>query len=280
MKIAIEQSIKSKLRNLSLETGVTFNELWLELSIERFLYRLSRSRQSKHFIFKGGLLLKNYIELNRETRDVDFSLSSIENSIEGVKSIIQEILSRNLDDGYIYSLQNAEELIHPQAKYNGIRVSILASLGNMKQKFSVDIGFGDVADFTKKEINILPKDKSLFSESKILLQVYNPEYIFSEKLETGIFFGKDNSRMKDYHDMYFIIKNNILNKLKLKAAITKTFTNRKTELKFPVLDFKPDKKMEKYWKGHLKKVKNMKLPESINPVIDEINQFVFKVFHK
>jgi len=68
----LEQSIKAKIRQIADQRGKLFNEVWQMLVLERFLVRLSRSRYKDQFIFKGGLLLSQYLTLGRETTDLDF----------------------------------------------------------------------------------------------------------------------------------------------------------------------------------------------------------------
>ncbi len=54
---------------------MTFNQVWKQLLLERFLARLSHSKHQQKFIFKGGLLLAQYLMIGRETADIDFSLT-------------------------------------------------------------------------------------------------------------------------------------------------------------------------------------------------------------
>lgn len=70
----IECSVKDKLKIIAKEQNKRFNELWLNLVLERFLARLSGSAYAKKFVFKGGMLLARYIPLQRETKDLDFLL--------------------------------------------------------------------------------------------------------------------------------------------------------------------------------------------------------------
>ena len=70
-----------------------------------------------------------------------------------------------------------------------------------------------------------------FFENTVSLQVYPIDTIFAEKLETILSKGAVNSRMKDYHDLILLIRNNTkFNLEKLREAVTNTFTNRGTIL--------------------------------------------------
>jgi predicted nucleotidyltransferase component of viral defense system len=72
MSKAIEQSVKEKLKNISKKEGVAFQILLETLFLERFMVRLATSNYNKNFIFKGGMCLDQYLEMGRETRDLDF----------------------------------------------------------------------------------------------------------------------------------------------------------------------------------------------------------------
>ena len=129
-------------------------------------------------------------------------------------------------------------------------------------------------DSIKKEIFVFPQVENPIYNDKVSLLSYPPEFIFAEKLETSVYFGMDNSRMKDYHDMYLIIKGNIVNKLKLKKAIIKTFKYRNTEIASPILNFKPSNKMKTYWRRHYMRTISGILPKNLELIINEINNFI------
>ena len=76
-----EKSFKAKLRFLAKEKNRNSADLWQSLTLERFLVRLAKSGYSKHFILKGGILLSKYIEIGRETVDLDFLAQKISNEV-------------------------------------------------------------------------------------------------------------------------------------------------------------------------------------------------------
>lgn len=67
-----ESALKERLKIIAAERNTTLNKIWKQLLLERFLARLSNSSYQDKFIFKGGLLLAQYLPINRETIDVDF----------------------------------------------------------------------------------------------------------------------------------------------------------------------------------------------------------------
>ncbi len=45
----------------------------------------------EHFVLKGGILLSKYIEIGRETTDLDFLAQKLSHEIAGLKDIFEEI---------------------------------------------------------------------------------------------------------------------------------------------------------------------------------------------
>ena len=109
-----------------------------------------------------------------------------------------------------------------------LAVSAVAILGGTRTSISIDICIGDVVEGAEKSIEFLGlKAKPLF-EASVALQVYPLEYIFAEKLETVIYRGVANSRMKDFFDLWFLIGGSNLDFDKTRQAVANTFKNRRT----------------------------------------------------
>ena len=65
-------SIKARLLNLAVRSGITNEYIQTHYFIERLLYRLSVSRYANDFILKGGVLLHAMFDNRaRATRDID-----------------------------------------------------------------------------------------------------------------------------------------------------------------------------------------------------------------
>lgn len=96
----LENSIKAKLRTIAKEMNRDPADLWQTLMLERFLARLGKSPYKNRFILKGGVLLSKYIEIGRETRDLDFLAREIKNEAEILKNIFEQIALVELEDGF------------------------------------------------------------------------------------------------------------------------------------------------------------------------------------
>lgn len=69
-------SVRQRLLNRSREHNEDFNLILTRYGIERFLYRLSKSRHAKRFVVKGATLFAVWRgETYRPTRDLDLLAS-------------------------------------------------------------------------------------------------------------------------------------------------------------------------------------------------------------
>lgn len=275
-----EQALKARLRAIAQAENRSFNEVLKKLILERFLYRLLSSSFHQKFIFKGGLLLSYYLPIGRETLDIDFLAQGIHAQKESIKLAFEEICSINSLDGFIFTLDNIEILEHNHMSYAGLRISLCASFQNIRDIIKVDIGVGDVVAPSEKSIMFSHYKGHPLFEGSITLQVYPIETIFSEKLETIVSRGAANSRMKDYHDILLICRNERLVEVaSLKKNIAHTFAHRKTEQKFPV-DFSANQyeRLESLWAAHRRSLSEMSdtlaLPMNIKAVIAEVNAWL------
>lgn len=275
-----ETALKERLKVIASEKSTTLNKIWKQLLLERFLARLSNSSYQDKFIFKRGLLLAQYVAINRETVDIDFLMTKIQRDTGWIEKIIKEISITHLEDGFSFVWSSVEILDQPHMEYEGFRVSLDAQFGKMRDKIQIDIGVGDVVD--PVESTFLPfayKGKPIFA-GEISLYVYPPESIFSEKLETIIFKGVINSRMKDYHDLIVMIREpNFLNAAKLASSIQATFRRRGTKMVLPIkFDSSGMQSLQAFWENHLSGLgvyrKRLNLPTSIGEVINEINRYL------
>lgn len=139
-------SIRDKLYNLSKNVGIDFNNLIILFMQERILYRISQSSYHDKFVLKGGLLLFAHHGFHgRPTRDMDLLGRNISNDTDYIAKAFKEILSQDCQDGLVFSTDTISiENITEDAKYPGVRVKVVCSLGNAKNIMSIDIGFGDI----------------------------------------------------------------------------------------------------------------------------------------
>lgn len=280
MKSAIEQSIKEKIKALAKERESTFVELWRNLILERFLTRLSRSSYKEKFILKGGTLLAKYIHLGRETQDLDFFIHKLTNTEQSLRTVLQTICKVDAHDSFSFEVAKIKILDHSQLAYTGAEITLQALFGATRTVMRMDLGFGDRVEPIEHPIDLITTSKGPLFESRISLHCYPKEFIFAEKLETIIFRGGGNTRMKDFHDLYSLVCLDVLESSLAKKAVELVFNHRKTSLKKLPAIFEKDAfaTMERNWSAYRKKIKSkqgtLKLPELIEEVVSTLNQWL------
>jgi predicted nucleotidyltransferase component of viral defense system len=281
MKSAIEQSIKEKIKVLAKERETTFAELWRNLILERFLTRLACSSFKEKFVLKGGTLLAKYIHIGRETQDLDFYIQNISNTQQSLKTVLQAICETQANDSFSFEVAKIKILDHSQLAYTGAEITLLARFGATKTIIRMDLGFGDRVEPIEYPINLTATSKGPLFESKISLHCYPKEFIFAEKLETIVFRGGGNTRMKDFHDLYSLIHLGNLDASLTTKAIQLVFQHRKTPLKTLPITFSIEayEMLEESWSAYSRKIKTKKNclepPKSIKDVISTLNKAGF-----
>ncbi len=281
-----EKSLKDRLKNIAHTENATFGEVLKRLELERFLIRLSRSECGNRYIFKGGLLLSWYIDIGRETKDIDFLAKGMTADIVHIENDMKQVCAVNVDDGFMFSFGDITPLEQPHMNYPGSRVNLdLKICKNIKDRIQLDIGVGDAVVPESETFPLTRYKESSLFEKSISLQVYPLEAIFAEKLETIISKGAANSRMKDYHDLYLLTKSDKMNDEKVISNISATFRTRGTTLTVPVSFTDADfALLQKQWTSHRRGLgemaKEMKLPDEIHEVIDAINTYATKKINR
>lgn len=275
----LEKSIKAKLRTIAKEKNRDPADLWQTLILERFLVRLSHSPYRNRFILKGGILLSKYIDIGRETRDLDFLARKISHEIEILKKAFEKIISINLNDGFAFEDVEIHKLIHPHMRYSGVRASMKVYFGKIRSKITVDIGFGDLVKPISHAIPLTHYSKGPLFEGEVHLPCYPKEFIFAEKLETIIYRGSKNSRMKDFHDLHsLLVTSETFPFGNLERILQTVFKHRETPLTIPLKFAEKDiSSLQKMWSEYLKglRAQDMQnLPQNIEGILNKINEWL------
>lgn len=269
-------SVRAKLMNIARAGGIDFDTLLLRYFQERFLYRLSISKFSNHFVLKGGLLFICFkMPSSRPTKDIDFLAEQVKNDHDDIKLIFRDIAKATCDDGVIFDSSSiTTERIKEDADYEGIRLKIVATLGQARKRMQMDIGFGDI---------IIPKAKvikfpTLLEEKPPKVRVYSIESIISEKFETMVKLAMANSRMKDFYDVYSLSLSNNFQGNRLKKAIEATFQRRETPIPDNPLVFREEfyenKERQKQWAAFIRKLRLYDVSQEFNEIMRKIIYFL------
>ena len=221
-----KDSLKAKISNLSKQTNIPNKYLIQNFMFEALLKRISNSIYKDKFIIKGGLLLSSIFGVDlRSTMDLDATIKGLPLNKSTITKVVAEIISIDLEDNIFFEIENIKD-IREENLYSGYNVNLKASFDGLKTNLMIDITTGDI--ITYKEIEY--KYKTLFDNDTINIMTYNYETIIAEKFESIISRNIDNTRMKDYYDLYMFVnlKWNNINKETLKKSIINTSKNRET----------------------------------------------------
>ena len=219
-------SLKAKASNLSKKTNIPNKYLIQNFMFEALLKRISNSIYKDKFIIKGGLLLSSIFGVNlRSTMDLDTTIKGLPLNKSTITKVITEIINIDLKDNITFEIENIKD-IREEELYSGFEVNLKADFDGLKTNLMIDITTGDI--ITYKEVKF--KYNTLFDNETINIMTYNYETIIAEKFETIISRNIDNTRMKDYYDLYMFVnlKWNDINKETLRKAIINTSKNRET----------------------------------------------------
>ena len=219
-------SLKAKASNLSKKTNIPNKYLIQNFMFEALLKRISKSKYKNKFVIKGGLLLSSVFGVNlRSTMDLDTTIKGLPLNKSTITKVITEIINIDLKDNITFEIENIKD-IREEDLYSGYNVNLKADFDGLKTNLMIDITTGDI--ITYKEVKF--KYNTLFDNETINIMTYNYETIIAEKFETIISRNIDNTRMKDYYDLYMFVnlKWNDINKETLRKAIINTSKNRET----------------------------------------------------
>jgi len=221
-------SVRARLLNLSKERDELFDLTLARFALERFLYRLSQTKYRKRLILKGAMLFQlwNGVPL-RPTRDLDL-LATGDADRDEISKIVREIvLTKVDDDGIVFNLDKLiVQNIREDAEYGGVRATFIARLGSAVIPVQIDFGTGDAVTPEPVEATY---PTMLAMPSPVLL-TYPRETVVAEKLEAIVNLGMDNSRMKDYFDLWFLATTHTFDLDQLRLAVKRTFERRKQPL--------------------------------------------------
>lgn len=219
-------SLKAKVSNLSKKTNIPNKYLIQNFMFEALLKRISMSIYKDKFIIKGGLLLSSIFGVNlRSTMDLDTTIKGLPLDRETITKVINEIISIDIEDNIKLEIENIKD-IREEELYSGFEVNLKTEFDGLKTNLMIDITTGDV--ITYKEVEF--KYSTIFENETINIMTYNYETIIAEKFESIISRNIDNTRMKDYYDLYMFVnlKWNDINKDTLRKAIINTSKARET----------------------------------------------------
>ena len=157
----------------------------------------------------------------RATMDMDATIKGLPVNEQTVREMFEEICKIELVDDVTFRFRSIGE-IREGDEYTGYRVSLSVNYLSMAVPLKLDIITGD--KITLKEIEY--QFKLLLEDRSISVLAYNLESIMAEKLETVISRSDQNTRPRDYYDIYILTKLQCSN---IKSNVLRAALNATTE---------------------------------------------------
>lgn len=194
--------LKAIIKNIAKKKKISAQLVLQNYMLERFLERVSLSSYRENFIIKGGFLIASMVGLDsRATMDMDATIKGYPVSADTIQKMIEEILLIPVDDTISFEFRSIGE-IREGDEYTGYRVALTANYEKMAVPLKLDITTGD--KITPKEIEY--SYKLMLEDRSINVMAYNLSTILAEKLETVISRGDQNTRPRDYYDIFTLLK--------------------------------------------------------------------------
>lgn len=200
MKNAMQ--LKAVIKNISKNKHISAQLVMQNFMLERLLERISVSKYHQNFILKGGFLIAAMVGLDtRATMDMDATIKGWPVNEESIQKMFFDICEIDLHDDVTFEFKKISE-IRERDEYTGYRVSLSANYPPMAVPLKLDITTGD--KITPRAIEY--RFKLLLEDREISVLAYNLETVMAEKLETVVSRGDQNTRPRDYYDVYILAK--------------------------------------------------------------------------
>ena len=277
------KQLKDKVRNISKGDNNIAKTLIRNYMMERFLERVSLSGYYNNFILKGGMLVASIVGVDmRATMDIDTTVKALPLNEKDVQRIVSEICAIPVEDGVSFRITSVSNIME-DFEYPGIRLILEATLERLRQTIKIDISTDDVITPAAVEHHY----KLMFEERTILLLSYNKETLLSEKIQTILARGIANTRLRDFYDVYEVMKMyaDEVDKAVLRKAFRATCEKRKTlfseeEMKQTLVQIEKNDGMKQMWEQFRKKnyfVADLVWEDVLSDVLHVISKYIIDV---
>lgn len=227
---SFRQSLESRLKAISKETGIDLQRVRRKVAFERFLARLF-STQPYPWVLKGGYALEVRFDVARATKDLDLGTRlKIAGTVDEQRAILldklQDRAMLKAEDHFQFRVEPSAKLIE-SAPYGGFRFPIRSMIaGRLFVAFSLDVGVGDAIT---PPIEVVEGSNWLdfCGVPPAKFEVISLEQQFAEKIHAMIVDrgARENSRVKDLVDVLLLIEIG-LNRERVSASLENTFRRR------------------------------------------------------
>lgn len=272
-------SVHARLLNVARSGSRPFRELLQMFAMERFLHRLGKTRHADRFVLKGAMLMRAWDPLMfRTTMDIDLH-ARLPNDIAVLEAVARDTCTTAVGpDGLRFDPSAVRgETIIEDADYSGVRLTLGGMLGKALIPMQIDVAFDDAITPGPQPIEL----PSILNMPGTRLLAYPPETVVAEKLQVMLFRAEANSRMKDFHDVWWISRHFSFDGLTLARAIATTCTRRRTEVPAEPTAlsgmFANDPARRALWRVFRSRIATTECPTDFGEVIVQLRRFLSPV---
>ena len=274
-----DMSLKAKIRNIASKKNISASAVLQNYLNNRFLFRLAKSEYRERFIVKGGMLISSIIGVEqRTTMDLDTTIRNMHLEENSIREAFEHICMVPGDDGIQFVFKSIAP-IRDDDLYGGYRILFNAVLGKINSSMSMDVTTGDAIT---PEAGLHEFSDMFDPDQKIQLLAYPIETVFAEKLETIMSRGVDNTRPRDFYDVYMLSaveydKDNLRLAFKATADHRESY-NKLLDYTSIIESIRNDQIMNQRWMVYQKQ---MAYAESISfgETLDAVKRLMDEVFH-
>jgi predicted nucleotidyltransferase component of viral defense system len=270
-------SVLARLRNIAADAGLSFNDILQAYVIERFLARLARSPHADTVLLKGALMLRVWgVPRARPTMDIDLLRRGIADQAVLVRFVEECAAVEDPSDGVIFEPRTISvESIRDATEYLGTRIRVQARLDNVRQTVQIDFGVGDAVHPQSQVIDY----PVLLAGSPVRLRGYPVEAAIAEKFQAMVHLDLQNSRMKDFYDIWILSRTLTFSGRGLSQAIRATFDRRQTSVPTVLpaaltTAFYCDPVHVRQWSAFVRRIGEAALADDLSRVAADLIQFL------
>jgi len=270
-------SVLARLRNVAQGAGLSFNDILQAYVIERFLARLARSPHADTVLLKGALMLRVWgVPRARPTMDIDLLRRGIADQAALVRLVEQCAAIGDPSDGVTFEPTTISvEPIRDATEYVGTRIRLQARLDNVRQTVQIDFGVGDAVHPQPQVIDY----PVLLTSPPVRLNAYPVEAAIAEKFQAMVHLDLQNSRMKDFYDIWILSRTLAFSGPALSQAIRSTFDRRQTSV--PIVppaaltaEFYSRPVHVRQWAAFVRRIGEAALANEFSRVVADLAQFL------
>ena len=170
--------------------------------------------------------------------------------------------------------------IRKEANYAGIRLALTGTIDGARCPVQIDVGYGDAVTPAPESARFPVMFEDMPAPT---LRVYPRYTVVAEKLEAIISLGMANSRMKDYFDLWVILRDAELDRDILEQAAEATLNRRGTRKPSGVPiglseQFSSDRQKLMQWAAFINR--NKLTAVSLEQTLQELRTTLMFLFHE